>query len=128
MTDNPDSEHLVRVMRASQEQLALIDQVLAGDIRFKESPASSGPLLLGMGAAARMLGVSRPTLWRMIQAGRLQKVELLPNSYRIRRMDLEVLVNVRGDMTPGQPGATCNRRQGAIQSRNTTCDPERARR
>lgn len=54
-----------------------------------------GPLLLGMGEAAAFLGVSRPTLWRMIQAGRLEKVELFLGSYRIRKEDLEALVAAR---------------------------------
>lgn len=53
------------------------------------------PLLLGMGVAAKYLGVSRPTLWRMIQAGRLEKVEVLPGSHRIRRSDIEELASRR---------------------------------
>ena len=50
-----------------------------------------GPLLMGMGEAAAFLGISRPTLWRMIQAKRIEKVELFPGSHRIRREDLEDL-------------------------------------
>ena len=53
------------------------------------------PLLLGMGAAAKYLGVSRPTLWRMIQAGRVKKVELFPGSHRVRRDDIEELASQR---------------------------------
>lgn len=65
-------------------------QVLQGDLDF-ETKRRRGPLLLGMGEAAKFLGISRPTLWRMIQAGRLERVELMPGSYRIRRSDLEAL-------------------------------------
>jgi excisionase family DNA binding protein len=45
-----------------------------------------------MAASAKMLGVSRPTLWRMIRAGKLKKVEVLPGSHRLRRADLEAFV------------------------------------
>lgn len=61
------------------------------------------PLLLGMGEAAKYLGVSRPTLWRMIQAGTLEKVELFPGSHRVRRLDLEALAMKRKDGRHG-PG------------------------
>jgi len=51
--------------------------------------ATSGPLLMGMTASAKLLGVSRATLWRMIKGGLLQKIEVLPGSFRLRRADLE---------------------------------------
>ena len=54
-----------------------------------------GPLLMGMGDAAAFLGVSRTTLWRMIQAGRIEKVEILPGRHRVRRADLERFVDDR---------------------------------
>ncbi len=54
------------------------------------------PLLLSMGAAAKYAGLSRTSLWRVIQAGRLEKFELLPNSYRIRRADLDAFVRGNG--------------------------------
>ena len=34
----------------------------------------------------------RATLWRMIKAGALQKIEVLPGSFRLRRADLEAIV------------------------------------
>ena len=39
----------------------------------------------------KLLGVSRATLWRMIKAGLFKKVEVLPDSYRLRRADLEAV-------------------------------------
>ena len=51
------------------------------------------PLLLGMGPAAKFLGVSRGTLYRMIQAGKLKRVEILPGSSRVRREDIEAIVD-----------------------------------
>jgi len=52
---------------------------------------TTSPLLLGMTASAKLLGVSRATLWRMIKGGVLQKVEVLPGSFRLRRADLEAI-------------------------------------
>ena len=47
------------------------------------------PLLIKIGEAAKYLGVSRPTLWRMTRDGLLKQVEVRPGSFRIRRQDLE---------------------------------------
>jgi len=45
----------------------------------------------GMPSAAKFLGVSRATLWRMTKAGQLAKVEVLPGSFRVRRADLQAI-------------------------------------
>lgn len=90
---------MMKILTASNEQLQLLDQILDGRKRqfLEPSPTASGPILLGMGAAAKTLGVSRATLWRMIQVGRLQKVELLPGSFRVRRADLEAIAAGKGE-------------------------------
>lgn len=90
-----NNERLIQFLQATPEQQAEIDQILEGKERIRVAP-SSGPILLGMGAAAKTLGVSRATLWRMIQVGRLQKVELLPGSFRVRRADLEAIAAGKG--------------------------------
>ncbi len=82
-------------LSAPEERRAAALRVLRGEVEPTRRPMT-GPLLLGMGAAAKYLGVSRPTLWRMIQAGRLEKVELFRGSHRIRREDLEVIVERKG--------------------------------
>ena len=46
-----------------------------------------------MGEATQLLNVSRATLWRTIKSGRLQKVELYPGAFRLRRSDILDLVN-----------------------------------
>ena len=63
-------------------------RVLRGET-IGERPADTGPLLLSMSEAARILGVSRPTMWRMIKSGRLRRVEIMPGTFRMSRMDLE---------------------------------------
>lgn len=54
------------------------------------------PHLLSMGNAAKFLGISRTSLWRLIKIGRLEKVELYPGSFRVRRADLLDLVGKKG--------------------------------
>lgn len=88
---NPN-ERLMRFLQATPEQQAAIDRVLDGILSV---PKREGPLLLGMGAAAKRLGVSRATLWRMIQAQKVEKVELLPGSFRVRTADIEGIAEVK---------------------------------
>ncbi len=84
------NDRLIRILQATPEQQKLIDEILDGRLP-SATPTPTGPLLLGMGAGAKFLGVSRPTLWRMIRAGKLTKVEVLAGSFRLRRSDLESL-------------------------------------
>lgn len=85
-------DFLLKVLSATPLQKQAIEQVLQG--KTSEPPTSrSGPLLLGMGAGARFLGVSRPTLWRMIKAGVVARVEILPGSFRVSRAELEGLLD-----------------------------------
>ena len=87
-TQTNQNERLLKFLQATPETQAEIDRILEGKVQARVE-ASTGPLLYGMSPAAKFLGVSRATLWRMIKAGRLGKVEVLPNSYRVRRADLE---------------------------------------
>ena len=88
------NERLLRFLQATPEQQAAIDRILEGKMEQAPTPPT-GPLLLGMGAGANLLGVSRATFWRIIKAGRLNKVEVLPGSFRVRRADVEGLAGGR---------------------------------
>ncbi len=90
---NPN-DRLLRFLQATPEQQAAIDRILDGKMELA-APVPTGPLLLGMGDAARLLGVSRATLWRMVSARRLAKVEILPGSFRVRRADVEGIAGGR---------------------------------
>jgi predicted DNA-binding transcriptional regulator AlpA len=93
-------ERLKRLFAASSEQMQAIDGIL--ESRIQEKPtATTGPLLMGMSASAKLLGVSRATLWRMTKCGLLQKIEVLPGSFRLRRADLEAVA-------AGQKRLYCN--------------------
>jgi predicted DNA-binding transcriptional regulator AlpA len=84
-------ERLKRLFAASPEQVEAIDGILESGVIREKATATTGPLLLGMTASAKLLGVSRATLWRIIKEGLLQKIEVLPGSFRLRRADLEDL-------------------------------------
>ena len=89
-TQNNPNERMMKFLQADPEKQALIDQILDGKTPAK-SELPTGPLLLGMSAAAKFIGCSRATLWRICRSGRLQKVEILPGSFRLRRADLLAL-------------------------------------
>ena len=87
----PDHTGIMKkVLDASPETLAKVEEVLDGTDQVPPS-VMTGPLLMGISEGARYLGVSRTTLWRMIQSGRLTKVEIRKGSYRVRRLDLEAI-------------------------------------
>src|ERR1035441_7235630 len=88
MTTNNPNERLLRFLQATPEQQAMVDRILEGKVEAAPA-APSGPLLVGMGAGARLLGVSRGTLGLMVGAGRLDKVEVLPGSLGVRGADVE---------------------------------------
>lgn len=92
-------EFLRALLVANNEHRRMALSVLRGEQDF-EIKQRSGPLLLGVGQAAKFLGVSRATLWRAVVAGRLDKVELYPGSYRIRREDVERLADPGRKATP----------------------------
>ena len=85
---NNTNERLVRFLQAPPEVQALVDRIiLEGKAPASFEQTTREPLLLGMKAGSKFLGVSRGTLWRMIKSGRLSKIEILPGSFRVRRSD-----------------------------------------
>ena len=84
-------EVIQAALPAAEDRLRLALDALRGVPAPSVLRPTTGPLLMGMGAGAKFLGVSRATLWRACLAGRIQKVELFPGSYRVRREDLEAL-------------------------------------
>ncbi len=92
-------ERLKRLFAASPKQLQVIDGILESGIQENPKP-TAGPLLMGMTASANLLGVSRATLWRMIKGGLLQKIEVLPGSFRLRRADLEAIATGQTKIAP----------------------------
>jgi len=92
MVQPNQNERLLKFLQAPPEIQAEIDRILEGRTPAPHSEPPTGPLLMGMSASAKFIGVSRATLWRMCRSDRLQKVEILPGSFRLRRSDLLALV------------------------------------
>jgi excisionase family DNA binding protein len=93
-------ELMQAALAAAPERKVMALRVLRGELAESSTRPGTGPLLMGMSASAKFLGVSRATLWRMVRAGRLEKVELYRGSFRIRRSDLEAIGN---DDETGKP-------------------------
>ena len=91
MNSTNPNERLMKFLQASPEVQAEIDRVLEGRTPTPQPEPPTGPLLLGVSAAAKLLGCSRATIWRICRAGRLEKVELFTGSFRLRRADLLTL-------------------------------------
>ena len=86
------NEFLQALLVAPTEQKKKALQILRGDMPVEAAPTSDGPQLMGMSAAARYLGLSRTTMWRLIESGRIKRFKLMEKSYRIRRADLDAFV------------------------------------
>jgi excisionase family DNA binding protein len=56
-------------------------------------PDAPPPFLVGVQEAARLLGVSRPTVWRLIAAGKLDTVPIIQRRRLIRYTSLERLIS-----------------------------------
>ena len=76
---------LKALLAATPDQLAAVDAALAGKIQQSEKP---GLRLFRMTEAAEATGLSRCTLWRAIQDGRLRAVEIRKGSRRIPEAEL----------------------------------------
>ncbi len=85
------NERLIKFLQAPADVQAQIDCILDGKPPPKSETTTTGPLLMGMSEGARFLGVSRQTLWRRSKLGLLERIEILPGSFRVRRADLEAI-------------------------------------
>lgn len=77
---------------ATEAQMAEAIPILRGLSESTTPP--TGPLLLTMGKAAALAGVSRSTLWRMIRLKRLTPIEIMPGTFRVSRLEIEQLAAV----------------------------------
>ena len=94
-------ELMLAILAADDDRRRECLMVLRGESASEQTTVPlSGPALMRMGAAAKYLGVSRATLWRMVRDGRLDHVEVRRDSYRLRRIDLDRMAGIkRGSVT-----------------------------
>lgn len=83
-----------KLLKATPDQLASIDSVLDGKELGPTVP--SDRKLLTLTAAADVLGVSRQTIWRMVNDGRLPTVELRAGRCRVPSNALTELLQQGG--------------------------------
>lgn len=95
MTTNQSNDRLMKILSASPEIQTEIDRVLEGKQPLE---TNKSPILIGMKKASEILGVSRTTLWRMVNKGIFEKVEILPGSYRLRYADIVAFVNSKKEV------------------------------
>ena len=75
----------------SPEQRSILQALAAG--RMPAHRSSDQKLLLNQKDTAKLLGVSRVTLWRMTKGGVFNPVEILPGTFRYRMDEIEALVS-----------------------------------
>ena len=78
----------------TSRQRKLIMDVLDGKPRPEPKSSEEKAVLLSQKQAAKLLGMSRSTVWRMTRAGQLTTVEVNGRA-RYRRIDLEQLAGLR---------------------------------
>ncbi len=64
---------------------------LDGRLTVGKPQRDDEPLLYTVTQAAHRLNVSRSTVWRIIRAKRLTKIEIYPGCERLRRADIEAI-------------------------------------
>lgn len=85
-SSNPN-DRLLKFLQAPPDIQAKIDRILSGT----DSEADNGPLFCSKLKAAKLLGVCRNTVYRLVAEGRITQVEILPGFLLIRRADLFAL-------------------------------------
>lgn len=110
----PATRQMIELALAGDETVepAMRDCVSAALTGNLPAPGTrdDAPLLLTMTDAAKVLGVSRVTLWRVVREGVLRPVEIMPGIYRIRREDPVRLSADHTKYRPDQRGRTATRR------------------
>ena len=83
-------ELLLALLAANNDRRRRALRVLHGETEIPVGPRDEdGVVLLRPGEAARYLGISRTTLWRLAREGRLERVEIRRGSYRFRKSELQ---------------------------------------
>jgi predicted DNA-binding transcriptional regulator AlpA len=75
----------------SLEQRSVLQELIAG--RLPTRSRSNQPLLLTQKDTAKLLSISRVTLWRMTKDGIFNPVEILPGTFRYRTDEIESVIS-----------------------------------
>lgn len=77
---------------------------LQGNLPKSRSSSPEDPLLLKMNDAAKKLGVSRVTFWRLVNTGTIKPVEIFEGVFRYNYNDLVDLADQRSKYKPKKRG------------------------
>lgn len=88
------TERMQHILMADPTKLAQIDAILTGKATQSERHAETR--LITISEAAKMLSVSRPTLYRFIESGRLDAIDL----NGIRRVRLQSVLDFSMGLRP----------------------------
>ena len=94
---SPTSKAILRSISESDDSMTVAERealtrLLAGLLDVPPPGTwTDAPLLLTQKQAARSLGISRVTLWRLTRDGALARVEVLPGCFRYRREEVEAV-------------------------------------
>lgn len=81
---------LLAILAADDTRRQEALRVLQGEsLTEARATDTTGPVLMNVTAAAKYLGVSRTTLWRIIRDGGIEQVEVRSGSFRLRKVDLD---------------------------------------
>jgi len=101
---NETSKAVIKMVLANddsiQEEKRYLDEVLFGRSKPRGDKASEKSLLMNMTKAAKYLGVSRVTFWRLVKKGIFSPVRLGDGSYCYRSQDLDDFVSVSASYDP----------------------------
>jgi excisionase family DNA binding protein len=86
-------EFFAAARSASEDAMARAIPVLQGRVMPKGPP--DDPRLVRVTQAARLLGISRISIWRMMRSGLIASVELLPGLRRIPKSEIDRLAEIR---------------------------------
>lgn len=73
---------------SDNERICVLDALNGKSTEKNEPVVIAEPLLLTMTDAAKFLGVSRVTFWRMVKEEIFQPLEIRPNMFRYAKRDL----------------------------------------
>jgi excisionase family DNA binding protein len=92
MRESIPSEFLSAAVMADPRRRKAALRILKGEIPLSNDPEQ--PLLLKVGPASRLMGVSKPTFYRLVKAGRIRPLNITNKAVFFRRRDIEVLAGI----------------------------------
>jgi len=105
---NPTSRAIFQSVISSDPSLTgpertALERLLRGETGASVLGTGADPerLLLSQKKAAKLLDVSRVTIWRMAKASILHPVEILPGTWRYPYWEIAALAQHAGESTPG---------------------------